>query len=397
MAHSHPANANTKISANAAQGLKGSAVFHDFFGKGCAPPDSSPAASASLGASSAGGRTPISTTSDLASGPETSYRYSGSKRCNSDSIMGASRDKFPTVRPDSLESSRAMKLLQSAGGERLIRRPYDEEASLGVHPMRPLSASLMSQSSLGAKPDATNTSRWDRGVPINVGPTLQYPPRASQISPYSYQAPSNRFRDGIAGPSVISQAAADEGSRTGIKGSGILSSINASSGMSDRALPGVPLSSCKQKSGVHISEPESSTNLSQRGAASTGRQMTIFYGGQAHVFDDVQPNKADIIMALAGSNGGSWSTTYAPKSSPRPSSIENCMPSGENEMGVGRGTRLLRELQNRSSLRAVCSHASGSGDQISLPPGIHRGSFIAKEARGAVQTAETMNEEKRDI
>lgn len=68
MAHSHPANANTKISANAAQGLKGSAVFHDFFGKGCAPPDSSPAASASLGASSAGGRTPISTTSDLASG-----------------------------------------------------------------------------------------------------------------------------------------------------------------------------------------------------------------------------------------------------------------------------------------------------------------------------------------
>ncbi|XP_019179380.1 PREDICTED: protein TIFY 8 [Ipomoea nil] len=397
MAHSRPANANTKISANAAQGLKGSAVFHDFFGKGCAAPDSSPAASASVGASSGGGRAPISTTSDLGSGPETSYRYSGSKRCNSDSIMGVSRDKFPTVRPDSLESSRAMKLLQSAGGERLMRRPYDEEASLGVHPMRPLSASLISQSSLGAKLDAS-TSRWDRGIPINVGPTLQYPPRASQISPYSYQAPSNRFRDGIAaGPSVMSQAAADEGSRTGIKGSGILSSINASGGMPDRALPGVPLSSCKQKSGVHISEPESSTNLSQRGAASTGRQMTIFYGGQAHVFDDVHPNKADIIMALAGSNGGSWSTTYAPKSAPRPSSIENCMPSGENEMGVGSGMSLLRELQGRSSLRAGGSHASGSGDQISLPPGIHRGSFIAKEARAAVQTPETMNEEKRDV
>lgn len=30
---------------------------------------------------------------------------------------------------------------------------------------------------------------------------------------------------------------------------------------------------------------------SQRGVASTGRQMTIFYGGQAHVFDDVHPNK----------------------------------------------------------------------------------------------------------
>jgi hypothetical protein len=44
--------------------------------------------------------------------------------------------------------------------------------------------------------------------------------------------------------------------------------------------------------------------------------MTIFYGGQAHVFDDVHPNKADVIMALAGSSGGSWSTglSHKPKS-----------------------------------------------------------------------------------
>lgn len=74
-------------------------------------------------------------------------------------------------------------------------------------------------------------------------------------------------------------------------------------------------------------------------------------------------------MALAGLNGGSWSTTYAPKSAARPSSIENCMGSGESEMGIGSGMGLLRELQGRSSLRVGCSHASGSGDQISLPPG----------------------------
>lgn len=65
--------------------------------------------------------------------------------------------------------------------------------------------------------------------------------------------------------------------------------------------------------------------------------MTIFYGGQAHVFDDVHPNKvillslclntfifklymnanvslqADVIMALAGSSGGSWSTDLSHK------------------------------------------------------------------------------------
>ena len=32
-------------------------------------------------------------------------------------------------------------------------------------------------------------------------------------------------------------------------------------------------------------------DCSRQGLASAGRQMTIFYGGQAHVFDDVHPNK----------------------------------------------------------------------------------------------------------
>lgn len=30
---------------------------------------------------------------------------------------------------------------------------------------------------------------------------------------------------------------------------------------------------------------------SRLGSTSSSRQMTIFYGGQAHVFDDVHPNK----------------------------------------------------------------------------------------------------------
>lgn len=32
--------------------------------------------------------------------------------------------------------------------------------------------------------------------------------------------------------------------------------------------------------------------------SSAGRQMTIFYAGQAHVFDNVQPNKVHLIFML---------------------------------------------------------------------------------------------------
>lgn len=40
-------------------------------------------------------------------------------------------------------------------------------------------------------------------------------------------------------------------------------------------------------------------NSSQHGLTSASRQMTIFYGGQAHVFDDVHPHKvrSDLHMA----------------------------------------------------------------------------------------------------
>nr|GLL38165.1 protein TIFY 8-like [Ipomoea trifida] len=420
-------NANIKIPANnAAEEVKGSSVFHDFLGKGCAP-DSSPAppptARPPLDPSSGAGCGPVSTTSDMSSGQEASFRFSGSKRCSSDSnhsIMGSCKDRFPGVQPDSLATSHVMKvwflfffvtvygvdglaftlilawsfvevqLLRGAGGERPRGPPYNEEPSLGVHPMRPLSSSSLS---MGARTYA-NTSKWDR-VPISATPTLQYSPHATQAVSFGYQAPTNRFRDNNAGPSVISQAAADEGSRTGIKGTGgILRSINTSAGMSDnRTLSGVPLSGCKQSFGVQSSEPESS-NPSRQGVASAGHQMTIFYGGQAHVFDDVHPNKADLIMALAGSNGGSWSTTYAPKSAARVLGEKNAVPAaGENETGSGSGSAILRELQGRASLRVGSSRPFGSGDQSFLPPGNHQGGSMTKETR----TAEALNEEKSDV
>ncbi|KAJ8560226.1 hypothetical protein K7X08_004284 [Anisodus acutangulus] len=397
-------------------------TFHDFLGKGYHQDSSSgmfgrvvlPSEVASPSASSGGGRGPISTTSDLASerhvgnhfegvpfyalrgelsGHETSNRLSGTKRSNSDSLMGSTRDKFSTLRPDALGTSHMQKLLQNAGGERR-GRPHDQEMSFVMHPTRPFHASLISQPPATGRTDA-NASKWDRVIPVNVGPTLQYPPRASHVLPFGYQSSANRFGDANAGPSTISQAAADEGSRTGIKGSGILSSINASGGTSDRSLSGVPLTGAK-KSGLHLSDLESS-NPSRQGSSPAGSQMAIFYGGQAHVFDNVHPNKADVIMALAGSNGGSWSTTYAPKPAVRPSTGENCSPKAENEITKGSNLALMRELHGRSSSKAGFTHGIGSGDHISVPQGIHRGANIIKKAKTAVQAAENDADEKREV
>ena len=44
------------------------------------------------------------------SGPEISNRLAGSKRSNSDSFMGSSRDGVPQIGPESLESSHLMKV-----------------------------------------------------------------------------------------------------------------------------------------------------------------------------------------------------------------------------------------------------------------------------------------------
>ncbi|KAI3792012.1 hypothetical protein L2E82_05881 [Cichorium intybus] len=299
-------------------------ILHDFLGRGCPPvtkiaagsdvaSGSSPSASVSGGGGGRGGA-PVSTASDLGSerqaglhlegvpfyGQKTDFstsqiRYSGSKRSNSDSIfMAPSREAIPQLRPDFPEASHLMKMLRNVGGER-HRWPHEDESFMSMHQMRPTSSSLMVQP---GKPDS-NASKWERAIPVNVGPVLQYPPPAAQVVPYKYQPVQNRFKDANVGPSLISQSAADEGSRTGIKGSGILSSGNGGggSGGGGVAEPG----GSKQKSLIGNIEPGSTPS----------RQMTIFYGGQAHVFDDVHPNKADVIMALAGSNGGSWSTTFS--------------------------------------------------------------------------------------
>ncbi|KAA8549071.1 hypothetical protein F0562_000755 [Nyssa sinensis] len=325
--------AQSKSNANTSTDEVKPTIFHDFLGRNCASdsspatktagdvrlPEASQSASASVGASSGGGRGPISTISDLGSerqvgnhlegvpfygprsdfsGSEISNRLAGSKRSNSDSgFVGSFRDGFPQKGPESFESSHLMKMLRNVGGER-PRRSHEEEMFFSMHPARPTSTSLILQPPSG-RTDA-NVSRWERGIPINVGPTVQDPPRAGQVAPFGHQVPSNRSKDANAGPSTIFQLAADEGSRTGIKGSGILSSINASAGVSEKTPSGMLPSGSKQKSMAHISEPESSIPPSRHGLTSAGRQMTIFYGSQAHVFDDVHPNKVVQILKKDG-------------------------------------------------------------------------------------------------
>ncbi|XP_065851019.1 protein TIFY 8 [Euphorbia lathyris] len=379
------------------------AMFHDFLGMKAATadspvvlvsknPDASPSSvSASISAGAVRG--PPSTTSDIASerqaanhlegipfygprndisAPEITNRLLGSKRSNSDSAFtGSTREGILQIGHDSLESLHMMKMLKSGGGAECPGRSNDDDVFYGMQSMRPTSASLILQSSTGGRFDAT-VSKWDPSIPM--GAAMQYPPRVGQFVPFAHQVPSNKFRDMNAGPSVISQSAADEGSRTGIKGPGILSSINAASGNYEKNASGVLPSGTKPRSGIHIPEPESSTPSNPQGSTSASGQMTIFYGGQAHVFDDVHPNKADVIMALAGSNGGSWSTTYSSKPTGRPGG-ENYMSSGEKETSI--------TAFQRGRL---------------LGSGVHHGSIvIGEEKRKQVQAGETSGEEKREV
>lgn len=134
-------------------------------------------------------------------------------------------------------------MLRNVGAER-SRWPHEDEPVTGLHQTRLASSSHIAQ--------PTSASKWERAIPVNVGPVLQYPPRVSQGVPYSYQPVPNRFKDSIVGPPLMSHSAADEGSRTGIKGSGILNSVNVSGSVTEP-------SSSKLKSLISNTEPNSST------------------------------------------------------------------------------------------------------------------------------------------
>ncbi|CAK9275940.1 unnamed protein product [Sphagnum jensenii] len=170
-------------------------------------------------------------------------------------------------------------------------------------------------------------------------------------------AVSIREHTGILSPPIITRPAADEGSRTGLKGSalvGLLSNSSAggnapvpagSSGPPPPPLPRKPMNSTASGSGSDSRLP-----TIRQGLPPTSRQLTIFYGGQAHVFDNVPSDKAEFILALAGSHGKSWSTT----SSPRPAAS---VPDSASE---GSLSALEKE-------KTVQSHGGSVSGRRSLP------------------------------
>ncbi|KAK9141569.1 hypothetical protein Syun_010969 [Stephania yunnanensis] len=368
-------------------------IFHDFLGTTCAPDSSIPLPPNNQHSkiSFGGEMRLLSESSDLGSerqmgnhfegvpvqGPKTnlpiselSNRFAGRKRSNSDSIfLGWARDRTPPppqIGQDPLESSHLMR-------------------------------------------NGTIASKWERSNPMSAAPTSQNQ-RLGQFAAYADKISSSLYRDSNAGPSIISQPAADEGSRTGIKGSGILSAINTSSAINtgsvprDRNLSGVLLSGSTLKSGTQIAALEPSNAGSRHGLASVSRQMTIFYAGQAHVFDDVHPKKADVIMALAGSNGGSWSTTYSSKSRARPPPIETSAPNAENGSSFGSLT-FPQEARGKPSMVSNSSHAFNQGpgipttpvDTTSLSSGDNQWNIITRDVRTQSRATEHDIEGKREL
>ncbi|KAL4195332.1 hypothetical protein AMTRI_Chr05g64090 [Amborella trichopoda] len=340
---------------------EGQPVFHDFLGMSCS---SDSAVLAKNGGFSGELCNPSS--SDLASerhpasnykevqlhgsrsdftGPEIDNQCSGRKRSGSDSAhMGSMRDRVLQVGTDALENSHLMKIFRNEAQDDRRVSQIDNEFLYSKQPPRPTSTGpALVQTQMSNQSNLVNYN-WDRYAQLHPPQFACLPSRFNQYRGYPDKICSN-YRDTNAGPSLISPPAADEGSRTGKIGSGISNIISASPG--DRNSGNVLLGCNRLKAGTQGINPESAGPSSQQVPASASRQMTIFYAGQAHVFDDVHPKKADAIMSLAGSSGRSWSTALSSKSDLQAS------PSKEN---VFHGGNVIGDIQRRPNT----SHGGGN-------------------------------------
>lgn len=74
-------------------------------------------------------------------------------------------------------------------------------------------------------------------------------------------------------------------------------------------------------------------------------------------------SQADVIMSLAGSNGGSWSTNL-PKTSARTTTNDSCLPSGDHETSIPADWSLAQKYRNLLSAGANSIHGLGSGNSL---------------------------------
>lgn len=206
---------------------------------------------------------------------------------------------------NALDSSRLFKKSRVETLDEMMRGHAEatmDDLNLTMQPPRILSKPSNLHPSKLDVPAVISKTR-DCTNPASLG--MLGPGWTSQKGPHADNLTANNFKDSAAAP-LLQIPPADEGSRTGLKGSSVGSLLN-------RALAGGPgLSLGHSKSSSRGAGSESTFVASQEAAPIT-RQLTIFYGGQAHVFEDVSSDKAEAIMTLAGSNGRSWSTVYSPR------------------------------------------------------------------------------------
>ncbi|CAN6456268.1 unnamed protein product [Victoria cruziana] len=328
-------------------------------------------------------------------------RYSGRKRSNSDSGFNGSVGgrKLP-IGADSFEGAHLMKIAHNDAKNDILVRQHREEVFLSMQPPKTVSGgSSLSQPPANVRDFvATNL---DRIVPANAVPAAKFHPHVNQYTQYGAFADkisSSVYGDSSAGPSLVTQPAADEGSRTGKKGSGIANIVASASGAADRVPTGTAPGCSRQIPGPQTTELEYVSPSSHKVLSSVNRQMTIFYAGQAHVFDDVHPKKADAIMALAGSNGRSWSTTYSSKSS-RPASLSEACRMGSDSETSGRKT-LSHDLQGRlPSMASAITHGcsrGGQGSSLSAPSTIPGIQDVASDKDVKLATVQADTHENQD-
>jgi hypothetical protein len=85
--------------------------------------------------------------------------------------------------------------------------------------------------------------------------------------------------------------------------------------------------------------------------------------------------QADVIMSLAGLNGGSWSIKFSPKSAAKLVNDSN-LHSGENETGLVSNMAFQQELHGKLSVTGSSSRAVGPGDRVSTLAGKHLACYI---------------------
>lgn len=223
-----------------------------------------------------------------------------------DSHSRDSSSKSLEMDTDALDGLRLYKKLRVERSDE-NKKGHEEAAmddlSLTMQPPRLLPSNLQPSVLTQSEFSKVNSKHWDCNMPPLLG--TYGPGRASRKGLFADHIGMSTMKDSTAA-SLMHIPPADEGSRTGLKGSSVGSLLN-------RAMSGGPVLSLGQSKSSSRGAGSESTFLASQETTPITRQLTIFYGGQAHVFEDVSFDKAEAIMALAGSTGRSWSTVYSPQ------------------------------------------------------------------------------------